>query len=78
MRTSIVLDDELVQQAFALAGIRTTRELVHLALAGGRRPGPLPGAVDVPVLPVDAGVGGATRDSPPLRRRLFRHQAGGP
>ena len=77
MRTSIVLDDELVQQAFALTGIRTTRELVHLALAGGRRPGPLPGAVDVPVLPVYAGVGDATRDSPPLRRRLFRHQARG-
>ena len=32
MRTNIVLDDELVRQAFALTGIRTKRELVHLAL----------------------------------------------
>ena len=33
MRTNIVLDDELVQQAFTLTGIRTKRELVHLALS---------------------------------------------
>ena len=33
MRTNIVLDDDLVQQAFALTGIRTKRELVHLALS---------------------------------------------
>ena len=33
MRTNIVLDEALVQQAFALTGIRTKRELVHLALS---------------------------------------------
>ena len=33
MRTNIVLDDELVRQAFALTGLRTKRELVHLALS---------------------------------------------
>ena len=33
MRTNIVLDDDLVQQAFTLTGIRTKRELVHLALS---------------------------------------------
>ena len=33
MRTNIVLDDELVRQAFALTGIRTKRELVHIALS---------------------------------------------
>ena len=33
MRTNIVLDDELVQQAFTLTGIRTKRELMHLALS---------------------------------------------
>lgn len=33
MRTNMVLDDDLVQQAFALTGIRTERELVHLALS---------------------------------------------
>ena len=33
MRTNIVLDDDLVQQAFSLTGIRTKRELVHLALS---------------------------------------------
>lgn len=32
MRTSIVLDDELVAQAFALTGARTKKALVHLAL----------------------------------------------
>ena len=33
MRTNIVLDDTLVEQAFALTGLRTKRELVHLALS---------------------------------------------
>ena len=33
MRTNIVLDDDLVEQAFALTGIRTKRELVHAALS---------------------------------------------
>ena len=32
MRTNIVLDDELVKEAFALTGVRTKRELVRLAL----------------------------------------------
>ena len=32
MRTNIVLEDALVQEAFALTGARTKRELVHLAL----------------------------------------------
>ena len=32
MRTTIDLDDSLVEQAFALTGVRTKRELVHLAL----------------------------------------------
>ena len=32
MRTNIVLDDELVKEAFALTGARTKRELVRLAL----------------------------------------------
>ena len=32
MRTNIVLDDALMQEAFALTGVRTRRELVHLAL----------------------------------------------
>ena len=32
MRTNIVLDDNLVQEAFALTGVRTKRELVHMAL----------------------------------------------
>ena len=31
-RTNIVLDDELVEQAQSLTGIRTIRELVHHAL----------------------------------------------
>ena len=33
MRTNIVLDDDLVEQAFALTGVRTKRQLVHLALS---------------------------------------------
>lgn len=32
MRTNIVLDDALVEEAFALTNVRTKRELVHLAL----------------------------------------------
>ncbi len=32
MRTNIVLDDELVEEALAITGARTKRELVHLAL----------------------------------------------
>ena len=32
MRTNIVLDDDLVREAFALTGVRTKKELVHLAL----------------------------------------------
>ena len=32
MRTNVVIDDELVKEAFALTGVRTKRELVHLAL----------------------------------------------
>lgn len=32
MRTNIVLDDELVEQGFALTGLRTKRELIHMAL----------------------------------------------
>lgn len=32
MRTNIVLDEKLVQEACALTGIRTKRALVHLAL----------------------------------------------
>lgn len=32
MRTNIVLDDDLVREAFALTGARTKRELVHRAL----------------------------------------------
>lgn len=33
MRTNIVLDDALVDEAFALTGLRTKRALVHLALS---------------------------------------------
>ena len=33
MRTNIELDDQLVEQAFALTGIRTKKELVNFALA---------------------------------------------
>lgn len=32
MRTNIVLDDELIEEAFAVTGLRTKREVVHLAL----------------------------------------------
>lgn len=32
MRTNIVLDDALVEEAFALTGVRTKRALVQLAL----------------------------------------------
>ncbi|MCY4129358.1 MAG: type II toxin-antitoxin system VapB family antitoxin [Gammaproteobacteria bacterium] len=32
MRTNIVLDDELVDEAFSLTSVRTKRELVDLAL----------------------------------------------
>jgi len=32
MRTNIVLDEELVREAFVLTGVRTKRELVHIAL----------------------------------------------
>ena len=32
MRTNIVLDDQLVSEAMRVAGSRTKRELVHLAL----------------------------------------------
>ena len=32
MRTNVMMDDELVKEAFALTGVRTKRELVHLAL----------------------------------------------
>ena len=32
MRTNIVLDDELVEEALRLTGLKTKRELVHKAL----------------------------------------------
>ena len=32
MRTNIVLDDDLVEEAFALTGVRTKRMLIRLAL----------------------------------------------
>jgi Arc/MetJ family transcription regulator len=32
MRTNIDLDDLLMQEAFALTGVRSKKELVHLAL----------------------------------------------
>ena len=32
MRTNIVLDDQLVQEALALSHIKTKRELIHQAL----------------------------------------------
>jgi Arc/MetJ family transcription regulator len=32
MRTNIVLDDQLVEEALAVTGARTKREVVHLAL----------------------------------------------
>jgi Arc/MetJ family transcription regulator len=33
MRTNIVLDDKLLEEAFSLTGVRTKKELVHLALS---------------------------------------------
>ena len=33
MRTNIVLDDKLLEEAFSLTGVRTKRDLVHLALS---------------------------------------------
>lgn len=32
MRTNIVLDEELVREAFALTGARTKKDLIHRAL----------------------------------------------
>jgi len=32
MRTNLVLDDELVEKAMNLSGIKTKREVVHVAL----------------------------------------------
>lgn len=32
MRTNIVLDDELVEEALTITGARTKKEVVHLAL----------------------------------------------
>ena len=32
MRTNIEIDDELIKEAFSLSGVRTKKELVHLAL----------------------------------------------
>jgi Arc/MetJ family transcription regulator len=32
MRTNVVLDDELVREAFAVTGLRTKRELIREAL----------------------------------------------
>lgn len=32
MRTNIDLEDDLVEEAFSLTGLRTKRDLVHLAL----------------------------------------------
>lgn len=32
MRTNVDLDDELVEQAFAVTGVRTKKELLNLAL----------------------------------------------
>ena len=32
MRTNIDIDDRLIEQAFALTGVRTKKELVNLAL----------------------------------------------
>ncbi|HHD78698.1 MAG TPA: type II toxin-antitoxin system VapB family antitoxin [Epsilonproteobacteria bacterium] len=32
MRTNIVLDDELIQEAFRYANVTTKKEIVHLAL----------------------------------------------
>ena len=33
MRTNVVLDDRLVEEAFSLTGMRTKKELIHLALS---------------------------------------------
>jgi Arc/MetJ family transcription regulator len=33
MRTNIVLDDKLVEEALSLTGVHTKRDLVHLALS---------------------------------------------
>ena len=33
MRTNIVLDDELVKEAQVLTGVKTKKEVVHLALS---------------------------------------------
>ena len=32
MRTNIVLNDDLIEQAFALTGVRTKKDLIDLAL----------------------------------------------
>ena len=32
MRTNIVIDDELLQEAFALSGAKTKKDLIHEAL----------------------------------------------
>ena len=32
MRTNVVIDDTLTAEAFRLTGVRTKRELIHLAL----------------------------------------------
>jgi Arc/MetJ family transcription regulator len=32
MRTNVVLDDKLVEEAFSVTGVRTKRELIDLAL----------------------------------------------
>jgi len=32
MRTNIVLDDDLIEEALAITGARTKKEVVHLAL----------------------------------------------
>lgn len=32
MRTNVVLDDDLVREAFAVTGLRTKKELLHEAL----------------------------------------------
>jgi Arc/MetJ family transcription regulator len=32
MRTNVVLDDDLLREAFGLTGVRTKKDLIHLAL----------------------------------------------
>ena len=32
MRTNIVIDDDLIEEAFRYAGVKTKKQLVHLAL----------------------------------------------